>query len=193
MRMLGNVAASTALCVRTSQLQDAGRLRDEHASLAKAFTTARMRETVGWAREVLGGNGILLEHHVGRFVADAEAIYSYEGTREINTLIVGRAHHRGERVRVNVRDSFRPTSAHTTAPTTSHGSTNVSTGGGHGSPRRTSNSSRARPPTPRTTSTITPAVTSTASQPPITSLGGRVATASATVKATIASASTAAL
>jgi glutaryl-CoA dehydrogenase len=51
----------------------------------------RRRETVGWARELLGGNGILLEHHVGRFVADAEAIYSYEGTREMNTLIVGRA------------------------------------------------------------------------------------------------------
>ena len=43
------------------------------------------------ARELLGGNGILLDYHVGRFVADAEAIYSYEGTREINTLIVGRA------------------------------------------------------------------------------------------------------
>ncbi len=90
-RMLGNVTASTAMCARVSQLQDAGRLRDEHASLAKAFCTVRMRETVGWAREVLGGNGILLEHHVGRFVADAEAIYSYEGTREVNTLIVGRA------------------------------------------------------------------------------------------------------
>jgi glutaryl-CoA dehydrogenase len=90
-KMLANVVASTAMCVRVSQLQDAGLLRDEHASLAKAFTTSRMRETVGWAREVLGGNGILLEHHVGRFVADAEAIYSYEGTREINTLIVGRA------------------------------------------------------------------------------------------------------
>ena len=90
-KMLSNVVASTAMCVRVSQLQDAGLVRDEHASLAKAFTTARMRETVGWAREVLGGNGILLEHHVGRFVADAEAIYSYEGTREINTLIVGRA------------------------------------------------------------------------------------------------------
>lgn len=51
----------------------------------------RMRETVGYARELLGGNGILLEHNVGRFVADAEAIYSYEGTREMNTLIVGRA------------------------------------------------------------------------------------------------------
>jgi glutaryl-CoA dehydrogenase len=90
-RMLGNVTTSTALCHRVSQLQDAGLVRDEHASLAKAVTTVRMRETVGWAREVLGGNGILLEHHVGRFVADAEAIYSYEGTREVNTLIVGRA------------------------------------------------------------------------------------------------------
>jgi len=90
-RMLGNVTTSIALCARVSQLQDAGLLRDEHASLAKAVSTVRMRETVGWAREVLGGNGILLEHHVGRFVADAEAIYSYEGTREINTLIVGRA------------------------------------------------------------------------------------------------------
>ena len=90
-RMLGNITASATLCARLSQLQAAGRARDEHASLAKAFCTVRMRETVGWARELLGGNGILLEHHVGRFVADAEAIYSYEGTREMNTLIVGRA------------------------------------------------------------------------------------------------------
>jgi glutaryl-CoA dehydrogenase len=59
--------------------------------MAKAYSTMRMRETVGWARELMGGNGILLENHVGRFVADAEAIYSYEGTREVNSLIVGRA------------------------------------------------------------------------------------------------------
>jgi glutaryl-CoA dehydrogenase len=90
-RMLGNITASAALCARVSQLQDAGRMGDEHASLAKAFSTVRMRETVGWARELMGGNGILLENHVGRYVADAEAIYSYEGTREVNTLIVGRA------------------------------------------------------------------------------------------------------
>ena len=90
-KMLSNVTASTAMNVRASQLQAAGLLKDEHASLCKAHSTVRMREAVGWAREVLGGNGILLEHHVGRFVADAEAIYSYEGTREINTLIVGRA------------------------------------------------------------------------------------------------------
>ncbi|MCW2531925.1 MAG: hypothetical protein JWP62_1495 [Blastococcus sp.] len=90
-RMLGNITASAAMCARLSQLQDAGQMTDEHASLAKAFCTVRMRETVGWARELMGGNGILLENHVGRYVADAEAIYSYEGTREVNTLIVGRA------------------------------------------------------------------------------------------------------
>src|SRR5262249_10040930 len=90
-RRLGNITASECMVVRLSQLQDAGVMKDEHASLAKAFCTVKMRETVGYARELLGGNGILLEEHVGRFVADAEAIYSYEGTREMNTLIVGRA------------------------------------------------------------------------------------------------------
>jgi glutaryl-CoA dehydrogenase len=90
-RMLSNVTASACLCTRLSQLQDAGTAKDHHSALAKAFCTVRMRETVGYARELLGGNGILLDHQVGRFVADAEAIYSYEGTREINTLIVGRA------------------------------------------------------------------------------------------------------
>src|SRR3989442_6208185 len=90
-RMLGNITASECMVMRLSQMQDAGILRDEHASLAKAFCTVKMRETVGYARELLAGNGILLDHHVGRFVADAEAIYSYEGTREMNTLIVGRA------------------------------------------------------------------------------------------------------
>ncbi len=90
-RMLANVTASQCMVLRLAQLQDAGIMKDEHASLAKAFCTVRMRETVGYARELLGGNGILLDYHVGRFVADAEAIYSYEGTREMNTLIVGKA------------------------------------------------------------------------------------------------------
>jgi len=89
--MLSNIVASQCMVLRLSQMQDAGVMRDEHASLAKAFCTTKCRETVGYARELLGGNGILLEHQVGRFVADAEAIYSYEGTREMNTLIVGRA------------------------------------------------------------------------------------------------------
>lgn len=90
-RMLCNITSTQALCLRLSQLQDQGRMRDEHAALAKGVCTVRMRETVGWARELLGGNGILLDQQVGRFVADAEALYSYEGTREMNALIVGRA------------------------------------------------------------------------------------------------------
>jgi glutaryl-CoA dehydrogenase len=90
-RMLGNITASQCMVMRLSQMQDAGIMSDEHASLAKAFCTVKMRETVGYARELLAGNGILLDHQVGRFVADAEAIYSYEGTREMNTLIVGKA------------------------------------------------------------------------------------------------------
>jgi glutaryl-CoA dehydrogenase len=90
-RMIGNITASQCMVVRLSQLQDEGKLTDEHASLAKAFCTVKMRETVGLARELLGAKGIVLDYNVGRFVADAEAIYSYEGTREMNTLIVGRA------------------------------------------------------------------------------------------------------
>jgi glutaryl-CoA dehydrogenase len=90
-RMLANITASACLCARLAQLQQDGQAEDQHSALAKAFCTVRMRETVGYARELLGGNGILLENQVGRFVADAEAIYSYEGTREMNTLIVGRA------------------------------------------------------------------------------------------------------
>jgi len=90
-RILGNIASSLGLVVRLAQLQDSGVYKDEHSSLAKAVCTVRMREAVGWAREILGGNGILLDYNVGRFVADAEAIYSYEGTREMNTLITGRA------------------------------------------------------------------------------------------------------
>jgi glutaryl-CoA dehydrogenase len=90
-RMLGNVTACQSMMLRLAQLQVHGQMLDEHASLAKTYTTVKCRETVGYARELLGGNGILLENHVARFVADAEAIYSYEGTREMNTLIVGKA------------------------------------------------------------------------------------------------------
>jgi glutaryl-CoA dehydrogenase len=90
-RMLGNCTTSACLCLRLAELAEAGEDLDEHSALAKAVCTVRMRETVGWARELMGGNGILLDHHVGRFVADAEALYSYEGTREMNTLIVGRS------------------------------------------------------------------------------------------------------
>src|SRR5438874_3105907 len=79
-RMLGNITASQCLVTRLSQMPDGGIMGGEQASRAKAFCTVKMRETAGYARELLAGNGILLDHQVGRFVADAEAIYSYEGT-----------------------------------------------------------------------------------------------------------------
>ncbi len=88
--MLGNVTALQTMCLRLSQLQDAGRMSDAQASLAKVFTAARCREVVALARDLHGGNGILLENHVARYFCDTEAIYSYEGTNEINSLIVGR-------------------------------------------------------------------------------------------------------
>ena len=90
-KCLGNITASLGMVVRVSEMQDRGEQRDEHSALAKAYATSRMRETVAWAREACGGNGIVLEYDVARFFADAEALYSYEGTREMNTLIVGRA------------------------------------------------------------------------------------------------------
>jgi glutaryl-CoA dehydrogenase len=90
-KSLGNITSSIGVVTRVSQMLDEGTQRDEHASLAKAFTTSRMRETVAWCRELFGGNGIVLDNNVIRHFADAEAIYSYEGTREMNTLIVGRS------------------------------------------------------------------------------------------------------
>jgi glutaryl-CoA dehydrogenase len=88
---LGNITASWGMLVQLAKLQDAGIFQDEHSSLAKAFVTSRMREVVAWSREIFGGNGIVLGYDVARFFADAEAIYSFEGTREMNTLIVGKA------------------------------------------------------------------------------------------------------
>jgi glutaryl-CoA dehydrogenase len=89
--MLSNLTAMQTMVYRLSALQDEEKLTDEHASLAKVFCSLHTRGIVSRAREVMGGNGILIEHNVARFVADAEAIYSYEGTKEINTLIVGRS------------------------------------------------------------------------------------------------------
>jgi len=90
-KSLGNITSSIGLVTRVSDMLDEGLQKDEHSALAKEFTTSRMRETVAWCRELFGGNGIVLDYGVIKYFADAEAIYSYEGTREMNTLIVGRA------------------------------------------------------------------------------------------------------
>src|SRR5947208_49038 len=90
-KMLANITASQCMIVRMAQLQAEGKLNDAHAALTKAFTTSKCRETVAWAREVLGGNGISADYNVGRFFNDSEALYSYEGTYQMQNLIVGKA------------------------------------------------------------------------------------------------------
>jgi glutaryl-CoA dehydrogenase len=90
-QILGNAVSSLGMMVRLSQLEDAGQARDEQSALAKAFTTARMRESVAIGRSLLGGNGIVTDFEMAKIFADAEAIYSYEGTHEVNTLVTGRA------------------------------------------------------------------------------------------------------
>jgi alkylation response protein AidB-like acyl-CoA dehydrogenase len=90
-KMIANITASQCLILRQAQLHAEGKLTDAHAALAKAFATAKCRETVAWARELLGGNGIVADYKVARFFADCEALYSYEGTYQIQNLIVGKA------------------------------------------------------------------------------------------------------
>ncbi|UUX33420.1 acyl-CoA dehydrogenase FadE [Fundicoccus culcitae] len=89
-RMQANVVANIGYSVRIAQLQEEGRELMLNSALAKMHNSLNMRETVALAREVCGGNGITLETDVMRFFADAEAIYTYEGTHEVNALIVSR-------------------------------------------------------------------------------------------------------
>ena len=90
-KMIANITASQCLVVRMAQLEAEGKMTDAHAALSKAFCTAKCRETVAWAREVCGGNGIAADYNVGRFFADAEALYTYEGTYQMQNMIVGKA------------------------------------------------------------------------------------------------------
>jgi glutaryl-CoA dehydrogenase len=89
--MLTNVTASLAMVTSLTQAQDEGVYKDENSAMAKMFTARMLRETAALAREVCGGNGIVLDYDVARFHADAAAIHSYEGPDEINALILGRA------------------------------------------------------------------------------------------------------
>ncbi|GAB2759433.1 acyl-CoA dehydrogenase family protein [Salinifilum aidingensis] len=90
-KMLGNITSVFGIVVRLNELTEQNRAGADQAALAKAVATTRMREVVAWARELFGGNGIVLDYEVAKLFADAEAIYSFEGSREMNTLIVGKS------------------------------------------------------------------------------------------------------
>ncbi|MDQ3457562.1 MAG: acyl-CoA dehydrogenase family protein [Actinomycetota bacterium] len=89
-KMLAEVTAMQLYCLRLGRLMEEGHLTDTIASLAKMNNTRKARQVILEARDLLGGNGILLENHVMRHLADIESVHSYEGTETIQTLLVGR-------------------------------------------------------------------------------------------------------
>jgi glutaryl-CoA dehydrogenase len=89
-RMLAEVTAMQLYCLQIGRLAERGQLSDTIAGLAKLNNTRKARQVCADARDMLGGNGILLENHVIRHMADIEAIHTYEGTETMQTLIVGR-------------------------------------------------------------------------------------------------------
>jgi glutaryl-CoA dehydrogenase len=89
-KMLANVTSMQLLSLRLGQLQQEGKMTAAMASLAKMNNARLAREVVAEAREMLGGNGILLEYHIARHHADIEAVFTYEGTDTVQSLIVGR-------------------------------------------------------------------------------------------------------
>jgi glutaryl-CoA dehydrogenase len=89
--MLSEIIGMQCLCLRLAHLQDQGKADLAMASLAKLHTAASARRVLAEARDLLGGNGLLLEYHVARHHADIEAVYTYEGTDSMQSLIVGRA------------------------------------------------------------------------------------------------------
>ena len=89
-RMLCEITAMRLYCLRLGQLDATHEMSDTIAALGKLNNTVKAREVLAEARNLLGGNGILLENHVIRHFTDIEAIYTFEGTEAIQTLLVGR-------------------------------------------------------------------------------------------------------
>ncbi len=89
-KMLAEVCSMQLYCVQLARLQKDGTLTDTMASIAKMNNTRKARQVIAESRDLLGGNGILLEYHVMRHMTDIESIHTYEGTETIQTLIVGR-------------------------------------------------------------------------------------------------------
>lgn len=90
--MQGNLAQAMAMCAQLARMQAKGEYDEVATSTAKMMNALRLRETVSMGRGITGGNGILADQYdIARFFCDAEAIYTYEGTHEINALVIGRA------------------------------------------------------------------------------------------------------
>jgi glutaryl-CoA dehydrogenase len=88
--MLAEIVAMQLICMRVAELTDHGNLTAAVASLAKMNNAAKARTVVSMARDLMGGNGLLLEYHVARHLTDIEVTYTVEGTDFVQAMIVGR-------------------------------------------------------------------------------------------------------
>jgi glutaryl-CoA dehydrogenase len=89
-RMLAEVTAMQLICLRVARLGEQHQMRDTIAGLAKMNNASRARRVIAQARDLLGGNGILLENYVMRHLADIETLHTFEGAETMQILIVGR-------------------------------------------------------------------------------------------------------
>ena len=89
-KMLAEVTGMQLYCMQIARLEESGRLSDTIAGLAKLNNTRKARWVIAEARDLLGGNGVLLENHVIRHMGDIEVIHTFEGTETMQALIVGR-------------------------------------------------------------------------------------------------------
>lgn len=89
-QMLSELTSMQLMCMQASKLDESGKLRPTQASMAKYNNTRKARQLASMARDMLGGNGILLENHVIRHLLDIESIHTYEGTESIQSLLIGR-------------------------------------------------------------------------------------------------------
>jgi glutaryl-CoA dehydrogenase len=89
--MITEITKGQLLALRLGRLKDAGRMKPEHVSMAKRNNVWVARECARLAREILGANGIVGEYPVFRHLANIESVYTYEGTHDIHTLVLGQA------------------------------------------------------------------------------------------------------
>ena len=88
--MLAEITSIQLVCYRLAQLQEQGKMTGGMASLAKMNNAKKAKQVCADARDIMGGNGVLLEYHVARHLSDMEIVYTYEGTDTVQSLIVGR-------------------------------------------------------------------------------------------------------
>lgn len=87
--MLTEITKAQLLCLQLGRLKDAGTMRAQQVSLAKRNNVDMAADIAREARRVLGGNGILIEYQAMRHLANLESVYTYEGTHDIHSLILG--------------------------------------------------------------------------------------------------------